>query len=399
MNIVILSPLSNTYIGALEWAPIDQNTYIYIIPTRFTTNYQTTQANIKIITVDEWNYPSLQNALSNIAATMSVNYLIHCDEHDVEVAAQLREQFQIPGQRLADAVLYRNKFSMKQYVAQRGIAVPQYQEVQSIADIKAWQANFTGTSILKPIDGAGAKGITVITATTEIATLTIVPRARYIIEEYIDWPLYHIDGLVNDDKVMYLNTSKYLGQGGINYLHQQNSGSIEIERDTLLNSKITTYVERLLTILPHDAAMLFHLEVFINPVTDEIYFCEIGNRLGGGRINEELHDRYSIWPIKAYIQAVIGGAVPVITAQNNLIHGFIFIAPDRGTLIEIPNAIPVTGIYDYHVFGKVGKIYDGSNSINQAVVAVSVRDTTHAGVYSKLREIEQYLATTIKYAQ
>lgn len=252
---------------------------------------------------------------------------------------------------------------------------------------------------MKPIDGAGAKGITVITATTEIATLTIVPGARYIIEEYIDWPLYHIDGLVNDDKVMYLNTSKYLGQGGINYLHQQNSGSIEIERDTLLNSKITTYVERLLTILPHDAAMLFHLEVFINPTNDEIYFCEIGNRLGGGRINEELHDRYSIWPIKAYIQAVIGGAVPVITPQNNLIHGFIFIAPDRGTLIEIPTAIPVTGIYDYHVFGKVGKIYDGSNSINQAVVAISVRDTTHAGVYSKLREIEQYLATTIKYAQ
>ncbi|MCM0599282.1 ATP-grasp domain-containing protein [Periweissella fabalis] len=397
MNIIILSPLSSSYIGALTWAPVDDNTYTYIVPTRLVHNYQTTQANIKIISVPEWNYPNLLHAVTTINETTPINHLIHYDEHDVEVAAQLREVFNVPGQRLAEATLYRNKFLMKQYVAQRGIAVPKYQEVLSIDDVARWQASFNGTSILKPIDGAGAKGITVLTPTTDLAEIILEAGARYIIEEYIDWPLYHVDGFMQGNQLAYLNTSKYLGQGGINYLSQQNSGSVEIERTTSLAAKIETYVKQLLTVLPHDTVMLFHLEVFVEPVTETIYFCEIGNRLGGGRINEELHDRYGIWPIKSYLHAVISGEAGVVVPQNDVLHGFIFIAPEHGTLTELPTTIPVVGIYDYHVFGKVGKVYDGSNSINQAVIAVSVRDTTSATVYAKLREIEQYLASTIKY--
>ncbi|CAH0418051.1 ATP-grasp domain-containing protein [Periweissella ghanensis] len=399
MNIVILSPLSNSYIGALTWAPVDDNTYTYLVSARLEHNYQTTQANIKIITVPEWNYPNLLHAVTTINEPTPINHLIHYDEHDVEVAAQLREVFNIPGQRLAEATLYRNKFLMKQYVAQHGIAVPKYQEVLSLDDVATWQANFNGTSILKPIDGAGAKGITVLTPTTELAEITLEAGGRYIIEEYIDWPLYHVDGFVQGKQLAYVNTSKYLGQGGINYLSQQNSGSVEIDRTTALASKIEVYVKHLLTILPHDDAMLFHLEVFVEPDTETIYFCEIGNRLGGGRINEELHDRYGIWPIKSYLHAVITNEPEVVVPKNDSLHGFIFIAPEHGRLTALPATVPVDGIYDYHVFGKVGKVYDGSNSINQAVVAISVRDTTAAIVYAKLREIEQYLATTIKYTK
>lgn len=77
-------------------------------------------------------------------------------EPGIELAAHLREAFDVPGQRFEQAVKFRNKDVMKQALAEGGVRVPHHAVASSAAEVWAAAEKVGYPLIIKPIAGAGS---------------------------------------------------------------------------------------------------------------------------------------------------------------------------------------------------------------------------------------------------
>ena len=95
--------------------------------------------------------------------------IVRMSEYDLIRAARLRERFGIPGQSVASAVAYRNKVRMKELVRAAGtVAVPGFRAIESPLDLVAAVEEWGFPLVVKPVDGGGSRGVTVVRGPAEL---------------------------------------------------------------------------------------------------------------------------------------------------------------------------------------------------------------------------------------
>ncbi len=209
--------------------------------------------------------------------------VISMSEYELLDAARLRELLAIPGASVAQVMLTRNKLLMKDAVAGHGLRVPRY---QSVADFlhDPYACPWSGKTVVKPHSGASSVDVDIHTSVKEAADALRQRVAdgamladEFEVEEFIDGPVRHFDGLIQDGVLYEITASQYVGTCLAYMERGEPLGSFQIE----VTPHTSQWVERALAAVQIRNGS-FHLEAIMEG--DDPVFLEVGNRVGGADV-------------------------------------------------------------------------------------------------------------------
>ncbi len=173
-------------------------------------------------------------------------------------AARLREWLGLPGDRSEKVAALRNKLWMKQAVAAAGLRVPRFASLPAFLarrDGPPWQ----GRTVLKPHSGAASEDVAVFATAAQARAAVLgfcsgIPRldaleavdacGDFEVEEYVEGPVLHFDGVVAGGTVFALAASRYLNTC-LDYARGAPLGSIHIPLDERMRHWVARALEGL----------------------------------------------------------------------------------------------------------------------------------------------------------
>lgn len=260
-----------------------------------------------------------RTAMSELVRRNGVPYrLVGLKEDDLLVAAQLREDWDIPGGRPDDLIRWRDKYLMCQAIATAGLPVPAFTAVTGRQSVLDFAASVGWPLVLKPRIGSSSAGITVVTGPDDLAGLSFTEPM--LAQAFNPHPIHHVDGVFDGGELAHWRVSRYVNTC-LGFREGTFLGSVE-EDDPQVNQAVESAATAFLGALT-DAPTPFHLEVFVERGPDGVScsFLEVGARVGGSEIPfiwRDLHGYDLMWtafdlqlgrPLVARKQGVATGEV------------------------------------------------------------------------------------------
>ncbi|WP_301109201.1 ATP-grasp domain-containing protein [Sporosarcina sp.] len=298
--------------------------------------------------------------------------IVAISEIDIIRSSELREKFKIQGQGVNSSEVFRNKIKMKDFAQMNGIAVPEYMKVNNSFDILNFINKNGYPVILKPIDGSGSIGITVINNYTDLKEYLIngIPT-NTMIECFINGDMYHIDGLLINGQFIINWPSKYIN-GCIAFKEEKYLGSYMLEESNPLTKRLKNFVGHVINKFPTPDNTAFHAEVF-HTENDELLLCEIASRVGGGKINETLHEAFGLNIIEKWVQSQCstGKQYDQELVPKKLV-GFVLIPPKQATYIDAPDKVPFEFVLESQINKNFNHSYTGPKMSSDKIAAFVV---------------------------
>jgi biotin carboxylase len=240
--------------------------------------------------------------LAAIADVPKPDMVLAVSEFDMIAAGEVREALSVPGPKVSDALLVRDKVAMKSAVAAAGVRVPRFLPLVDATDPS--QVPWTGATVLKPSRGAGSQGIVVlqtVAATIAAARDVVSPDeiADFEIEEYLPGRVVHIDGLVSGGRAVALQPSRYINTP-LEYLGGAPFGGAQFGADEAL----VEWTLRCLAAVGI-AEGSFHLEAI--EAADQLAFMEVAARWAAGPIVDAFELATGVWLPSAAVQVTVNG--------------------------------------------------------------------------------------------
>jgi len=226
------------------------------------------------------NYTERHNIVFDCVVSLS--------EYELELAASIRQTLRIDGPTPASVEKVRNKLIMKECVAQRGLRTPRNLSLNDFMSIEDEQHySFSGKCVLKPVDGASSENVFIFNSIekmrffvadgqTPVKSLNDGQYGGFEVEEFIEGPILHFDGVIYEGKILALTASEYIGTC-VDYANGSPLASIQIA----VNDEIYCFAE-----LSLQAVELlngaFHIEAF--QTAEGLVFLELANRVGGADV-------------------------------------------------------------------------------------------------------------------
>jgi biotin carboxylase len=151
-------------------------------------------------------------AVSAIARRTRVHVVVALEEFDVMHAAVVREHLRLPGMGTTTARLFRDKLAMRVKAQEAGIAVPDFVHVLNEDELRYYMRAVPPPWVLKPRSDVSAVGIQKIDREElvwrAIEALDQRPALNerssyYLLERYVSGDVFHVDGLVDDRRVLF----------------------------------------------------------------------------------------------------------------------------------------------------------------------------------------------------
>lgn len=393
MHILILSPLNCGFFEINSFFEEDNNYYSIIANRRHENSYKDKikLKNVSISLLNQWNIESLTPLVKKINNSMKIQKIFSYEEFDVEIAAHLRDLLGIDGQKYEDALLFRDKYLMKMYLKKYNISIPRFKKVDTFDELLHSSSVLTFPLILKPRMGSGGEGCVVICNKYDILRLKDTYNFDLcLVEEFINKPVYHIDGLIINNNIEYIIPSKYVSNC-LAYKERKSCISVQLDDNDIMRNKLICYTKEIVNKLLFTKNSLFHLEVFADE--NSIVFCEIACRIGGGRILQCIKQRLGYNALKKlfYAEAEKKFYEYHLMQDKHMTMGFILVSPKQGTILNNPNPREVfNNIFDYYPFARIGMKYNLLNSCVENIAAVSIEGNSQHDVERELLEIDKW---------
>jgi biotin carboxylase len=309
-------------------------------------------------------------------------------EFDLLTGATLRERYGVPGADVQRTLNFRDKPRMKQVLGARGVRVPGFRLVDSRQDVAEFAAGATGGLMLKPRAGAASQGCLALPRGTDLAeALDGLDLRGYQVEEFLDGPIWHVDGLMYHGGLRLGRASRYLGTC-YDFAHGAPLGSVV--QSGALADQVVKFAHDCLEILGM-ADGIFHLEVI--QTADGPAFLEVGARVGGGEIPFTFRDVYGVDLLGDWVQMELGRAPRTVPGENAAEHaGFLMIPEAVGR--QVAARTPVLGTIDClyaELLPDVGHVFDGHGGYDILLGRFRYRgasaDAVQAAIHATL---EQY---------
>lgn len=212
--------------------------------------------------------------LTAVAGLPSFDIVIALSEYDLLPAGRVREALGVPGQTEDEVLPARDKLVMKAAAQAAGVRVP-----RSASAAAAGTPGWDGPTVLKPLAGASSEGVRVFpspAAALRAGRDGDTPAGELEIEEFIEGPIVHVDGILADSRPVAVQASRYVGTC-LGYAEGAPLGSVQIDTDPGL-------VEWTLGCLAAVGISTgpFHLELI--ETADGPVFLEVGARFGGADV-------------------------------------------------------------------------------------------------------------------
>ncbi|MEK3880164.1 ATP-grasp domain-containing protein [Paenibacillus sp. FSL M7-0420] len=312
-----------------------------------------------------------------------IDYIIAAQEFDLLKAAQLREYLGLQGQSVESALAFRDKVFMKNLV-KHSIQVPHFMKINHLYDVLEFEKNNGYPFVIKPIDNAGSMGVHVIHDKAELTEmLEYGLETNLEIETHVAGEMYHIDGLYQNGSLLLSRPSQYVN-GCLAYREGNYVGSVLLDQNHVMYQRLNEAVHAILNVMPTpDHAISFHAEIF-HTFNDELVFCEIACRVGGGLIVEAIEFATGINILKESIRSQCDGSICYDPTKNELV-GFCVIPPKEGVLDAIDGDLPFEWVVESIIkTDKVGTKFAKAIASSSYVAMVLVKGESEEQIKERL---------------
>ena len=123
-------------------------------------------------------------------------------ELSVYTAAYVSEKLKLPSVTVNLALLFTNKFKMREFCRRNGYVCPKYYIADNASDIEKISKKIHSKMILKPVDSFSSRGVFTIENAEQLLNYYSVSskfsrdKKSVIVEEYISGPEFTVDGIV-----------------------------------------------------------------------------------------------------------------------------------------------------------------------------------------------------------
>lgn len=224
----------------------------------------------------------------------------------VELAAEVRAMYGIPGMSVETARAFRDKELMKRRVEAAGLRVPHHARARSEAEVRAAVERIGYPVILKPIAGAGSADTFRVDDARELAVA--LARTRHVaevsVEEFVDGEEFTFDTVSIDGRPAFFNVAQYHPRPLIARSNEWVSPMVMVLRD-VGHPKLRGGIELGLGVL--DAMGMgtgfTHMEWY-RKTDGEVVFGEIGGRSPGGHLVDQMNFSCDIDLFREWARAV-----------------------------------------------------------------------------------------------
>jgi|GEM_PF-7012600 len=287
-------------------------------------------------------------------------------EHTVLPAARLREKYDIPGATPVMVTICRDKVAMREYLAKSGVAIPRYiylEDELSINQLDTVFENINKGVMLKPVSQCGALGIRYYPSLVELKKYlkqeTNISERIYA-EEYIDAPIYHIDGVLRNRELKLLSISAYEHSCFDVINKRKPLCSITID-DKVLFEILENATRDILRTLPF-SDLVFHLELFVEP-NKRIVFLEIACRFGGAGVRQVVSNSLGVDLMEEALLIDMG--LPSALSSKSIIRsvegdsfGYLYVYPEEEGVTRVVNVVGLKSLSKDIIWSKTPKKND-----------------------------------------
>ncbi|MFY1623361.1 ATP-grasp domain-containing protein [Micromonospora sp. WMMD723] len=255
-----------------------------------------------------------------LAAHHRPRHVVALHEADLELAAELRARFGLPGPRPADIRPFRDKLLMKQRAVAAGIEVAPHTLATTAGQVRAFAADHGYPVVLKQRAGYNSVGLRIVRSAGELpAHLDELyrdgDRDDLLVERFVPGRMCHVDGFVRAGRTVLAWPSQY--QYDLASFGSDPGPRIDVtlDPDDPLTGRLLDLVDRVLAALTRSPGALtdhaFHAEVFHTP-DDRLVLCEIACRSGGAKIREVFEVMFGVNLAEAELRTQLGLPVPAL---------------------------------------------------------------------------------------
>lgn len=333
----------------------------------------------------------------DIAQRGDLSAVVALSEIDLVRAGTLRDEFGIAGQGRASAIAFRDKVRMKELLAAGGVPVAAFRPVETVVDIYAFVAEHGFPVVVKPRNGYGSIGVTILRTDADLDAFTespLSPRMEFVpdlmVEEFIAGDEYLVDGIVLDGEIRLAWPSKYVNSPAA-YAAGEGLHTVMVDADDPLTPRLRASLRQALAALPTPDDCTFHCELF-HSADDRIRVGEVASRTGGGRINDAVRSAFGINLNRSIVRAQAGRTpdVPVFdeydVVRRNGVAGTVKVGRRRGRLHNVPRSAPMEWATRFRSEVGEGDLVTGADSSTACVASAVVVGATSAQVRSRIDE-------------
>jgi len=147
-----------------------------------------------------------------LARHARIEHVIAIDDMGVDLAAEIREDLQVPGMGVTVARHFRDKLAMRNLARAAGIGVPAFVHALNERTLDAFLATERGPFLIKPRSQASSRGI--LRAETADAVREAVgalgdARATHLVEGFVAGDVFHVDAVVEGGHVTFAEVHRY----------------------------------------------------------------------------------------------------------------------------------------------------------------------------------------------
>ncbi|MCK7622629.1 ATP-grasp domain-containing protein [Streptomyces sp. RS10V-4] len=273
-----------------------------------------------------------------------VTRIVALQETDLDLGADLRETFGLPGQRGPDLAPLRDKLLMARRLADAGIAVPPTEDAPGPAEIAAFAARHGWPVLVKPRRGTASAGITRLDSPADLARYTFPADSAMLVQPWLPHGILHVDGVFDGDRLGPWRASRYLTTC-LDFTTGTALASVEIDEPEVLAAvaEMTTATARALLTGP----AVFHLELFADD-DGALTVLEIGCRPGGAEVPFVWREVHGIDLMAVACAHQAGTEPPALPAGPPAeVAGWLLVPPNvpMPCRVRTPPAAPADGPY------------------------------------------------------
>jgi len=261
----------------------------------------------------QWDAKDTLLGISHIARARQIDRIVPLDDFDLEKAAALREHLRTPGMGESQTRFFRDKLAMRGRAAEQGVPVPAFVHLLNDDRVRDFISRVPSPWILKPRLMAGTIGIRKLHNEDELwraADSLGDQRSFYLIEQFIEGDIYHVDSIVWDGRIVRATASRY----GLPPFTVSHGGGVFssrlVERGGHADRALQPLNVSVLSAFGLTAGVS-HTE-YIHGANGKWYFLETSARVGGAHIAEliEIATGANLWAewAKVEVAAAAGTA-------------------------------------------------------------------------------------------
>lgn len=398
---LILSPISSDFFGFEKWNFDNiKHSFVFLTTSRAKDSYSNFGDNCKVYTISEWKQDLVLMKAKIIYSSECYDKVIAIDEFDIEIAACIRDYFDLKGQNLENAKFFRDKLIMNKLVREKGISAPITSEISNIFELDKFGKSVSYPIIVKPKNGAGTmKTFKIDSYDDAVSKIDFdLSEGNYIAQKFIKGELYHIDSLVIKGVTKFTKVSKYLAPT-LQHFNGISAASALLDKSE--SEMFVDFTEQLFKRIPLPENSLIHLEVFYDG--HEIHFLEIASRIGGGGIHEILNKLFHADPLQSYVLAELNdyNLVSSFEEKYDKSLGWIMVSPKKGKVVSLPEydeeVYKSLGIFDIKYFAKLGTKYEKAQYSGHSICRLCLEGKNYNDVSSKLILAEKSVNSQLIY--